>query len=121
MKSEADLPIITKVYDLILWSAHHVAQFPRSHRYTLGERLMQRLQGILESLIAAKYRKAERPVRLQAANLELEQLRFQYRLAKDLKCLGLKSYGYAARVVNEVGQMLGGWLKQSQAAGHETA
>jgi len=109
------MEVVTKTYDLVVWSSQHVARFPRSHRFTLGERLVGRLYGVLELLIRARYNSRERPESLKAANLELELLRFQFRLAKDLKCLSLESYGSAARSVNEVGQLVGGWLKQAAA------
>ena len=48
---------------------------------------------------------------LAQANLTLETLRFQMRLAKDLQCLRLNSYTHASRVIDEIGRMIGGWLK----------
>lgn len=39
MKKQEKLVIITKTYDLILWSYNHTGRFPRQHRYMLGERL----------------------------------------------------------------------------------
>ena len=29
--------MITKTYDLILWSCNHTSKFPRNHRFVLGE------------------------------------------------------------------------------------
>jgi hypothetical protein len=111
---EAEMEVITKAYDLILWTSNHIARFPRSHRFTLGDRLVHRLYDVLELLIRARYER-ERAATLKSVNLELELLRFQFRLAKDLKCLSLESYGSAARAVNAVGQLVGGWLKQTAA------
>jgi hypothetical protein len=39
MKKQEELVIITKTYDLILWSCNHTGRFPRQHRFVLGERL----------------------------------------------------------------------------------
>jgi hypothetical protein len=111
---EAEMEVITKAYDLIVWSSQHLARFPRSHRFTLGDRLAHRLYDVLELLIRARYER-ERAATLKSVNLELELLRFQFRLAKDLKCLSLESYGAAARALNEVGRLVGGWLKQTAA------
>ena len=41
----------------------------------------------------------------------LEILRFQFRLAKDLQCLKVDSYGFAAKAIDEIGNLVGGWLK----------
>ena len=32
-----ELTVITKTYDLILWSCNHTSKFPRNHRFVLGE------------------------------------------------------------------------------------
>ena len=115
VKAGPEMLLITKVYDLVVWSCRHVAKFPRSHRFTLGDRLEVRLYEVLEMLIRAKYTRDRRAL-LRALNVELELLRFQFRIAKDLQCLSVESYGYAARSVDEVGRLLGGWIKQGEAA-----
>lgn len=33
---------VTKAYDLLLWMIGHVGEFPRSHRFVLGERIETR-------------------------------------------------------------------------------
>ena len=48
---------------------------------------------------------------LLEANLKLEILRFQMRLAKDLQCLKPQSYAFAAKAIDEVGRLIGGWLR----------
>jgi hypothetical protein len=41
---------------------------------------------------------------LEQANLTLEILRFQMRLAKDLQCLKVESYGSAVKAIDEIGK-----------------
>jgi hypothetical protein len=115
-KAPTELAVIAQTYDLVIWSCRHIAKFARSHRFTLGDRLENRLYLLLELLLQAKYQRERAPL-LRQANMELELLRFQFRLAKDLRCLSLDSYGFAARSVNEIGQMIGGWLKASANSG----
>jgi hypothetical protein len=43
-------------------------------------------------------------------------LRFQMRLAKDLQCLKVESYGFAAKAIDELGKLVGGWIKSSGSA-----
>ena len=64
----------------------------------------------LETLIAAKYTKNRQRL-LEDANLSLEVLRFQMRLAKDLQCLKVESYAFAAKSIDEIGRLVGGWLR----------
>jgi hypothetical protein len=117
MKKSEELTVITKTYDLILWSCNHTSKFPRNHRFVLGERIERNLYALLESLIRAKYTKNRQRL-LEEANLTLELLRFQMRLAKDLQCLKVESYGFAARSIDEIGRLVGGWLR-SRAEGPE--
>ena len=84
MKKDQELIVITKTYDQILWSCNHTSKFPRNHRFVLGERIERNLYDLLETLIAAKYTKNRQRL-LEEANLALEVLRFQMRLAKDLQ------------------------------------
>jgi hypothetical protein len=115
MKKDQELTAITKTYDLILSSCNHTSKFPRNHRFVLGERIERDLYALLETLIRAKY--ARNKVRLlEEANLTLELLRFQMRLAKDLQCLKVQSYAFAARAVDEVGRPVD-WLTCRRLAG----
>jgi hypothetical protein len=109
LKRHEELVVITKTYDLILWSCNHTGKFPRNHRFLLGERIERNLYDLLETLIQAKYTKQRQPL-LERANLMLEILRFQMRLAKDLQCLKVESYGFAAKAIDEIGNLVGGWL-----------
>ena len=82
----------------------------------LGERIERNLYDLLEILIRAKYTRLRQPL-LEQANLNLEILRFQLRLAKDLQCLKVESYGFAAKAIDEIGRLVGGWLKSGGAKG----
>ena len=79
-KKDEELVVITKTYDMVLWSCNHTGKFPRNHRFVLGERIERNLYDVLETLIEAKYSRARTPL-LQRANLRLDILQFQMRLA----------------------------------------
>src|ERR1700693_1818590 len=104
LKRHEELVVITKTYDLILWSCNHTSRFPRQHRFVLGERIERNLYDLLETLIEAKYTK-ERTTLLDHANLKLEILRFQIRLAKDLQCLRVNSYEFVSPKIDEIGKL----------------
>jgi hypothetical protein len=108
-----ELKVIADCYDLALYLSQRVEKFPRSHRYTLGADIERRAQGLLGQLVRAKYTTGTeaRTALLREVNAELEVLRFQVRLAKDLKALPVKSQGHAAGLVEGVGAQVGGWLK----------
>ena len=69
---------------------------------------------ILEALIEAKYSSKKKEYFLRKSNLNLEKLRFLARLTKDLQCMSIKSFEYAAKKIDEIGRMVGGWEKYSK-------
>lgn len=105
-----ELKVISDFYDLMLWLINHTEKFPRHHRYSLGVAMENELYKILSMLLRAKYSPTKASI-LNDANIELEVLRFQIRLAKDLKVLPVKSHGYAAGLMQSIGAQIGGWLK----------
>ncbi len=110
-----ELLVIDRTYELLKWFLGRLEKFPRSHRYGLGQRIEGRLYGIFEGLIRARY--AGSPAKtehLNAINLDLETLRMLTRLAHELRMLPHKSHEYAMREMNDIGRMVGGWLKQQQ-------
>ena len=108
MKTQ-ELKVIQDFYDFMLWLIGHTGKFPRHHRYSLGISMENRLQRILELLLRAKYSR-QKAGYLNDANIELEVLRFQIRLSKDLNALPGKSHGYASQTMQSIGSQIGGWL-----------
>ncbi len=109
-------PIVTKAYDLALWLLPRVNDFPRSYRFVLGDRLIHLMLDLVEGLIDASHLREKRRT-LELVSVKLNRLRFLIRLSKDLKLLTVSRYEYAARAINEIGAMLGGWLKQQGGPG----
>ena len=108
-----ELKVISDFYDFMLWLIKHTEKFPRHHRYSLGVAIENRLQSLLGLLLRAKYSRDKVEI-LNIANIELEILRFQLRLAKDLKVLPVKSHGYSMKLTISIGSQIGGW-QQSKA------
>ena len=92
-----------------------VDKFPRSQKFLLGDRIQSTALEVLERLVEATYTR-ERARLLAEANVGLEKLRFLFRLATDLRHLDLGGYEHAARALNEVGRMVGGWKRAHDAA-----
>jgi hypothetical protein len=107
-------PALEAMYRFILWLVPTVEKFPRSQKFLLGDRIQATALDVLERLIEATYTKARRPA-LLAANLGIEKLRFLFRLATELRYLDPRRYEHAARTLDEVGRLVGGWLKVEHA------
>jgi hypothetical protein len=67
-KAGPEMLVITKIHDLAIRNCRHVARFPRSHRFTLGDRLEVRLYQVPGMLIRAKYTR-DRAALLRAVNV----------------------------------------------------
>lgn len=110
---ENEYPVIKKMYDLTIEYTHRVRNFPRDSRFILGDRILLNCYDILEGLVEARYAKNKLEI-LRRQNLRIEKLRFQTRLCKDLRFISLDQYGRLCVMMNEVGKMIGGWLKSQR-------
>lgn len=109
-RSRTTGPALEKWYQFLRWLVPTVEKFPRAQKFTLGDRIQSGALDVLERLIEATYSRQAMPI-LGQANLGLEKLRFLFRLASDLHLLDLRRYEFAARAIDEVGRLVGGWLK----------
>ncbi len=109
----AELPIIQKTYDLIKWYVPILNKLPRDHKFNLGDRIISGLYDLLEGLITARYAKNKLST-LEQLNTKLDILRYQTRLLKDFGLLRIERYEFTAKAFNEIGQELGGWIKQQK-------
>ena len=107
-------------YRLLLWLVPVLEKFPRSQKFLLGDRMQTQALEVLDHLVAATYVPQARAPHLLAANLTLERLRFGLRLAHDLRLLDMPRYQHGAEQVDEVGRLVGGWLRSAQAVHGQT-
>ena len=105
-----DLVIFQKVYDLILWLYPTVNKFPKSQRFVLGQQIENTVLEILKGTIQAN-QESNKLLYLKQISVDLDKLRILIRLSKDLKFISLRQYQFAADKINEIGRILGGWMK----------
>ncbi|MCE9589046.1 MAG: diversity-generating retroelement protein Avd [Planctomycetes bacterium] len=110
---QPELKVISDFYDFMLYLIQRIEKFPRHHRYSLGIAMENRLQTILGLLIRARY-SSDKQAWLDDANIELDILRFQVRLATDLKAMAVNSQGHAVKLMQGVGAQIGGWSSRSR-------
>jgi len=114
--SRGELPIIQATMDLIQWFVPLLNRLPRDHRFGLGDRLVQGLYDLLEGMVAARYSTAKLE-RLEPLNARLDLLRLQIRLLHNFQLIDDRRYEHVARLVEEVGRQLGGWISQQRRQG----
>ncbi len=103
-------PAVEAHYQLIDWLIPTVERFPKAQKFLLGDRIQATALDALEALIEATYTR-DRRGNLAKANLGLEKLRFFFRIAFEQRHLDARRYEHAARMVDEVGRLIGGWAK----------
>ena len=108
-----NLAIFEKTYELILWLYPAINKFPKSQRFVLGQQMENTALSILKGIVRANQERDKRP-HLEKISVELDVLRIFIRLAKDMKFISVRQYQFAAEKVNEIGKMLGGWLKSQR-------
>lgn len=70
---------------------------------------------ILESiLLASQLSKAEKLPVLQNVSLKVNFLRIFVRLTKDVKAIDNKKHLWLQEMIDEIGRMLGGWIKSTK-------
>ncbi|MDI3467465.1 MAG: hypothetical protein OJF50_006286 [Nitrospira sp.] len=101
---------VQSCHELLLWLIPQLDKLPRVRRFTLGERIESGLLDVLELLVEAAYtRNKDAP--LQRANLRLEVVRHLWRLAHELKAVAIRQYEHGARLLDDLGRQIGGWLR----------
>jgi hypothetical protein len=76
--AQSDLPVVVvKAYDFSLWVLRKVEHFPRSHRLSVGERLVAIVLDIQMRLVDAAYARDRVPA-LREVNRMLNRPRYLY-------------------------------------------
>jgi hypothetical protein len=101
---------VSKAHDFTLWMMPKVENFPRAHRFTIGERLTALTLDLLTSLVEAAYARDKRPP-LDAAATQINKIRYLLRLARDLRLMSADSWAFSAERLDEIGRMAGGWKR----------
>lgn len=102
--------VLTKFHDLLLYLVPQLAKFPRDQKFLLADRIETKVLDAQEHCLRAYYSK-RKVEHLHEANLCLEIVRHLVRLAHGLRYLSAQRYGVIAERVDEVGRMIGGWLR----------
>lgn len=104
------LQLLTKLEELNLYSHKTVLLFPKVERHVLAEDIRKTLATLIRLTITSAKRYYKKTT-LQDMDVELEVLRVQIRMARNLEYINDHKYEVWSGHVSEVGRMLGGWLK----------
>lgn len=114
--AEELIPVVQRSYDLCADLYDYVNRFPRSQRTLLGRVILDEALRMLALLTVAN-RRHKKGESLAEASGRLDSLRITLRLSMRLGFLSHGGYERLSEVVDEIGRMLGGWLKYEDGAG----
>jgi len=94
-----------------LWHGF-LPNFSKDSRYTIGTKIDSLFLETIELIIKATYSdKVEKLVSLKNASVKLDLLKFFLQIAWEIKSLDNKKYILISEKLDEIGKMLGGWIK----------
>ena len=115
MNDSFDTPIFTKTYDFYKEIYALRNTLPKQDRYAIWQKVENATLEILEIiLIATSLSKNEKAEVLENASKKLNILRVFIRLSKDIKAIDNKKYIALQEKLDEIGRMLGGWIKSTK-------
>ncbi|MEK7629580.1 MAG: four helix bundle protein [Patescibacteria group bacterium] len=89
--------------------------FTKKHKYTLGGKIDQYFLDTIELLFVASYLSKEQKIPyLKKSGIKLDLLKFLLQISWELKVLDNKKYITLSGKLEEIGKMLGGWVKGIQ-------
>jgi len=107
-----DLPIIHKSYQLYQLLYGFRKTISKMDRHTLWQRVEDTTLDILEDLLKVGYLASDkRSEQLIKVSARVDMLRIFLRLTFDVSILPKKKYIQLQEAIDEIGRMLGGWMK----------
>jgi hypothetical protein len=107
--------VIKRGYDFSKWLLQHTGKFPKSYRFSVAVKLENGILDFIELATVANMRKDKLPL-LRQADEKLARLRLLFRLSYEMRFINLKSYEHGSKQINELGRLLGGWMKNPGAS-----
>ena len=109
-----DMILLTRLFDLLDWLLPKAEKFPKPHRFTVTQRMMDAALDCQDAVYMAQSRRGTRRLAvLWDADAALNRLRLYLRLAHRWRWLSDGQYEHVSTQVTEIGRLLGGWIKQT--------
>ncbi len=118
-ETSAQSPLFVKTYDFLLWLIPLTLKFPKAHRFLLAERLGEMALDFYDLVLEAAMEPSEAMEKLDQADRMLAKIRLYVRLSHDLQCISVGQYEHAAKQIDEIGRLIGGWKKKIASSGSD--
>lgn len=106
------LTVIQKLVSAYKLWHEFLPHFQKDSRYTLGAKIDSLLLETIEHTIKAGYSDGlEKLIALKNSSFKLDLLKFFLQVSWEIKSLDNKKYISLSEKLEEIGKMLGGWIK----------
>ena len=109
-EDKAGFVTLQKIRDLLQYLYTSFVKYPKSEKLGIVADYKDNLYDFLFLIISAR-KKYYKKTTLQDADVRLEMLRMLNDLSYDLHYIDIKRYELIARQLNEIGRLLGGWIR----------
>jgi hypothetical protein len=118
MSQPQNIPIYLKLYQLIKFLYERKRNFPKEHKYGIGEDIMklawQSLDFFVEAYICDNDEKFSKIKKLSEV---FDKLKLRLRMSQEINLLSEKQFAHLqTNYLWETGNMIGGWLKNQEIA-----
>lgn len=107
------LPVYKASYDLIIELFRVIKEFNREYKYTLGESLKKEAIEMVTDIYRANASFSKKP-HIEKAREKIETIRIFFRLAKDLRQVGLKRFVDINENIENVSKQLTAWERSQK-------
>jgi|SRR3989344_6897668 len=113
MPPNTTLPIIQRLIVVYKIWHEYLPRFSKDHRYTLGFKIDSLFVEIIGLLHQAQYTPwKKKPPYLLKTSSKLDTLKFFLQILWEIGGIENKKYIHLSTHIEEIGKMLGGWIKE---------
>ena len=111
----SELVRFQKAYDFLVWVFAKTDGFPKSKRFSIGQRLEVLLLDLVVLLNGLQYSK-ERARKLFRVSAAFDEIKLLMKHSHDTRLISRDSFAYSLHFADEIGAMIGGLLKHERQA-----
>jgi len=107
------LPVYKASYDLVIEIFRIVKEFNREYKYTLGESIKKEAIEMVTDIYRANSSFTKKPY-IEKAREKIETIRIFFRLARDLRQVGLRRFVDVNEKIENVSKQLSAWQRSQR-------
>ncbi|HSV97790.1 MAG TPA: four helix bundle protein [Spirochaetota bacterium] len=106
----SELVPFQKSYDFLVWMFNKTDGFPKSKRFSIGQRLENALLDHISLVYRFKYSK-NREKTLFVLSAKFDEIKLLLKICYDSRLIAKNSFAFAMKQCDEIGALIGGLIK----------